>query len=135
MTFSTPTPVNDSHVCHGMVGCAMELYPVRYVFGFPELLWSLRQWGTRRRAVGWARISATVEGYELLQARQNGWFVVFYSFGFGGNEYSGELRTWILFGSPSHEVPTSKIIHWFPRGAAITVRVDPQKPSELIAEQ
>jgi len=117
-----------------MVRGVMELYPVRWVFGFPELLWSLRQWAKSRRATGWTRVSATVEGYELLQARQNGWFVVFYSYVFGGKEYSGEFRTWILFDSQSHEVPTSRIIHRFPRGQAIAVRVDPQKPSELIAE-
>ena len=117
-----------------MVQGAMELYPVRSVFGFPELLWSLQQWAKKGRATGWTRVSATVEGYELLQAGQNGWFVVFYSYAFGGKEYSGEFRTWILFTAQSHEVPTSKIIGRFPRGQAIAVRVDPQKPSESIAE-
>ena len=112
----------------------MELYPVRSVFGFPEIFWTLRQWAKTRGAAGWTRITGTVEGYELLEARGNGWFVIFYSYVFDGQEYAGERRVWILFSARSHDVPAGKIMRRFPRGGQITVRVNPHKPSDSIAE-
>src|ERR1700751_1473508 len=102
--------------------------------GFPEIFWTLRQWAKRKRAAGWPRATGTVEGYELLAARNNGWFVIFYSYAFGGQEYAGEIRVWVLFSTRSHDIPTRKIISRFPRGGRITVRVNPQKPSDSIAE-
>jgi hypothetical protein len=80
----------------GIFGCDMELYPVKLVFGFPEIAWSLRQWARRRLSDGWADVPATVEGYELLRSRENGWFVVFYSYEYADRQYSGECRKWLL---------------------------------------
>jgi hypothetical protein len=126
--FSPSAPAN------AMVRFAMELYPVRSVFGFPEIFWMLRQWVKRSRAAGWTRITASVEGYELLEARGNGWFVIFYSYAFDEHEYAGEYRIWILFSARSHDIPTRKIIHRFPHGGRISVRVNPQNPRDSIAD-
>ena len=113
----------------------MELYPVRSVFGFPELAWSLRQWARKRGSRAWVRVSGVVEGYELLLAGQNGWFVILYSYGFNGQEYSGEYRRWLLFSLSSREVQTEKVIRQFPRGKCIPLRVDPQQPSSSVVDR
>ena len=113
----------------------MEFYPVRWVFGFPELAWSLRQWARRRGSRAWVRVTGVVEGYELLLARQNGWFVILYSYLFNGTNYSGEHRKWLLFSFSSEEAQTGKVMKRFPRGAEITVRVDPEKPNRSVVDQ
>jgi len=112
----------------------MELYPIRSVFGFPEMAWSLRQWARRQGARHWVPISGIVEGYELLLARQNGWFVILYSYEFNGSVYSGDYRKWLLFSFSSEEVQTGKLIRRFPRGASILIRVDPKNPNCSVAE-
>ena len=112
----------------------MEEFPVRNALGYGELLWSLRQWVARRRATQWPIVLGTVEGFELLMARQNGWFVIFYSYGFDGARYSGEERKWLLFSLSSVESRTSKVTARFPIGSKVNVRVDPKEPSRSIAE-
>jgi hypothetical protein len=112
----------------------MELYAVRPVFGFPEILWSWRQYIRKRRSRAWTRATGTVEGYELLLARDNGWLVVFYSYEFAGKQYSGEWRKWLLFTFSSQEEQTGKVTERLPRGAPVTVLLDPQKPSESAIE-
>ena len=74
----------------------------------------------------------TIEGYELLMARQNGWFVIFYSYGFDGAQYSGEWRKWLLFSLSSVESRTGTVRGRFPVGSKVNVRVDPKNPSRSI---
>lgn len=112
----------------------MERYPVRWVFGFSELLWPLRQWARKRGSRAWVRVSGVVEDYELLLARGNGWFVILYSYAFKGTEYSGEFRKWLLFSFSSEDAQTGKMMKQFPRGAAIPLRIDPQKPSRSVVD-
>jgi hypothetical protein len=52
----------------------MKLFPVRNAFGYGELFWSLDQWLTRKRSSHWPQVVGTVEGYELLMAREK-WLV------------------------------------------------------------
>jgi hypothetical protein len=67
-------------------------------------------------------------------ARQNGWFVVFYSYQFNGKSFSGESRRWLLFSFSSVESQTGKITTQLPRGTALVVRVNPNDPSRSVAE-
>ena len=112
----------------------MELFPVRNALGYGELFWSLRQWLTRRRSSQWPQVLGTVEGYELLMARQNGWVVVFYSYEFNGGSFSGEWRKWLLFSFSSVESQTGKVTARLPIRARIGLRVDPNTPNRSIAE-
>ena len=107
--------------------------PVRSVFGYGEIFWSLRHWVKRRAAIQWAQALGTVEGYEFLSANQNGWLIVFYSYTFGGQNYSGEWRTWRVFSFSSIEAVTEKVTARLPVGARIEVRVNPINPSESVA--
>ena len=101
-----------------------ESIPIRTALGYGELLWSIRQWLTKRRSVHWAQALGTIEGYELLMARQNGWFVVFYSYEFDGRRFSGEWRMWQLFSFSSIESRTGKLTARWPIGAKIELHVD-----------
>lgn len=112
----------------------MELYPVRSVFGYSELGWYLSRWARKSRSRNWVSVDASVEGYELLAARDNGWLVVFFSYDYGGHQFSGEFRKWFLFNSSSMEGKVGEIISEFPRGTTVRVRVNPRHPSESIAE-
>jgi hypothetical protein len=75
------------------------------------------------------------EGYELLLARQNGWFVILYSYEFNGTQYSGEFRKWLLFSFSSEEAETEKVMKRYPRGSAISLRVDPHNPNRSVADR
>ena len=110
----------------------MELYTVRSVFGYSEILWSLRQIVRRRCSGTWSPVRATVEGYEFLAAGQNGWLVIFYSYEFAGERYSGEVRTWLMVRYPGQEESVCDVIRRFPRGAQIDVRVDPRRPARSV---
>ncbi len=112
----------------------MELYPRRTAFGFPELFWSIRHWAKRRRSKLWPQVTGVVEGYELFEARDNGWFAVFYSYSVNGTEHSGEFRKWLLFTFSSQDVQTGKVISKYPRGSSFTVRYNPENPDESIAD-
>ena len=112
----------------------MELYRIRSVFGYGEIAWSFRQWILHRKSVQWPRTTGTIEGYELLLARDNGWFVVFYSYTFGGETLSGEWRKWLLFTFSSQEKLTQDIIDRFPIGTHLGVRVDPSESGRSVAE-
>jgi hypothetical protein len=112
----------------------METLPVRNALGYGELFWSLRQWLTRQRSSQWAQVLGTVEGYELLMARQNGWFVLFYSYEFEGTQFSGECRKWMFFIFSSVESRTERITAQLPVGTKVGLRVDPNTPSRSIAE-
>jgi hypothetical protein len=79
-------------------------------------------------------VIGTVEGYEFLMARQNGWFVVFYSYEFDGGSFSGERRTWLLFSFSSVETQTGKVTARLPVGTRIGLRVDPNNPNRSLAE-
>jgi hypothetical protein len=79
-------------------------------------------------------VIGTVEGYEFLMARQNGWFVVFYSYEFDGGSFSGEWRTWLLFSFSSVETQTGKVTARLPVGTRIGLRVDPNNPNRSLAE-
>lgn len=68
-------------------------------------------------------------------ARQNGWFVVLYSYRFKGTDYSGEHRKWLLFSFSSENAQTGKVMEQYPRGAVIPLRVDPQKPSRSVVDR
>jgi len=111
----------------------MELFPVRNALGYGELFWSLRQWLNRRRSSHWSQALGTVEGYELLMARQNGWFVVFYSYEFNGGRFSGEWRKWLLFTPSSVESRTGRVAARLPIGSKVELRVDPSNPNRSIA--
>ena len=110
----------------------MQLYTVRPVLGYSEIVWALRQVVRRRRSSAWATVKATVEGYEFLAARQNGWLVVFYSYEVAGEVYSGELREWLMLRYPGDEEPISDAISRFPRGSQINVCVDPRHPARSV---
>jgi len=112
----------------------MELFPVRNALGYGEFFWSIRQWLTSKKSTQWPEVVGTVEGYELLMARQNGWFVVFYSYEFNGGSFSGEWRTWLLFSLSSIESQTGKITARLPVGAKIGLRVNPNSPNRSLAE-
>jgi len=112
----------------------MELYPVTWVMGFRQILCSVGQWLTKRRSARWVRVRGIVEGYELLLARENGWFVVYYSYDFNERQFSGQWRKWLLFWFSSQEAQTRKITSRFPRGTAIAIRVDPANPNRSVAE-
>src|SRR5205823_378727 len=112
----------------------MELYPTRWVFGFPQFAWSLRQWARRQRSTAWVPVRGVVDDYELLLARQNGWFLILYSYEIDGTQYSGEYRKWLLFSFSSQEAQTEKVMKRFPRGAAIRLRVDPKNPARSIVD-
>jgi hypothetical protein len=79
-------------------------------------------------------VLGTIEGYELLMARQNGWFVVFFSYEFNGRSFSGEWRKWLLFSFSSVESQTGKVTARLPVGARIGLRVDPNATNRSIAE-
>lgn len=72
--------------------------------------------------------------YELLLARQNSWFVVYYSYDSGGKQLSGQWRKWLLFWFSSQEEQIVKMVNRFPRGTAIAIRVDPENPNGSVAE-
>ena len=69
-----------------------------------------------------------------MAARDNGWFVVFYSYGFASQQLSGEWRKWLLFTSWVLDKSAQKIIDRLPIGTKIGVRVNPRNPSESVAE-
>ena len=112
----------------------MEPFPVRNVLGYGELFWSFRQCMTRRRSSQWSQVLGTVEGYELLMASRNGWFVVFYSYELDGKRFSGEWRKWLLFSFSSVDSQTGKVTTRLPIGARVELRVDPNDPSRSIAK-
>lgn len=112
----------------------MELYPERSILGYEAIAWSLRHWIRRRKSAQWFRTKGIVEGYEFLAARDNGWFVVFYSYGFASQQLSGEWRKWLLFTSWIQDKSTRKIIDRLPIGTKINVRVNPSNPNESVAE-
>lgn len=112
----------------------MELYPVRSVLGYAEIAWSFRQWILRRRSTQWPNAAGTIEGYELLAARDNGWFVVFYSYTFGGERFSGEWRKWLLFTFSKPEKSLQDIVDRLPIGTHIAVRVDPTNSGRSVAK-
>jgi hypothetical protein len=116
------------------LGAATEPIPIRNALGYGELFWSIRHWFNRHRSSQWALTLGTVEGYELLMARQNGWLVVFYSYQFEGKSFSGEWRKWLLFSFSSVESQTGKVTARFPIGSKVAVRVDRNSPSRSIAE-
>src|SRR5215472_2724074 len=105
----------------------MELFPVRDVSGFAEVLWTFRHWRRKLVSRRWIRARGIVEGYEFLKSgRANGWFVVFYSYSFNGTHYAGEWRRGAFLGwSPDFltDWTTSRL----PRGTVIRVRVDPER--------
>jgi hypothetical protein len=107
--------------------------PIRSVFGYEEIFRSFRQWLIRRKSSEWAQALGTVEGYEFLSASKNGWLVVYYSYTFGGQSFSGEWRSWLLFSFSSIEAEAEKITARFPVGVRIEIRVDPNNPSRSIA--
>jgi len=96
--------------------------------GFPELFWSLRQWARRRRSNLWPQVVGNVEGYELLEARENGWLAVFYSYSVNGTENPGEFRKWLLFSFSSRDAQTDKVIAKYPRSTTVSVRFNPENP-------
>ncbi len=111
----------------------MELYPVQPVLGYSEILWSLCQTVRRWRSGKWATVQGTVEGYELLQAGPNGgWAAVFYSYEFGRERYSGEMRRYVVLCYRGDEEPIQDVIDAFPRGAHIEVCVNPKHPDQSV---
>ena len=118
----------------------MELYPIRNVYGFSDLGWYLARRARRSRSRNWISVEATIEGYELLAGRDNGWLVVFYSYEHDGNQFSGEFRKWLLswkwlvVNASSLEEKADEIISRFPRGSTVRVRVDPRSPAHSFTE-
>jgi hypothetical protein len=112
----------------------MELFPVRNVMGFSEILWALRQWRKKRGSGRWSLIAGVVEGYELLLANNGGWLVVLYSYGFQGGCFSGEWRKWVFVQARSYEGPAATVTERLPIGTKIGVRVDPEHPANSVAE-
>ena len=110
-----------------------EVIPIRNALGYGEIIWSVRHWLARHKSSHWAQALGTVEGYEFLSASQNGWLVVYYSYSFDGQSFSGEWRTWLVFWFSSIEVETDKVTARLPVGTKIEIRVDPNNPSKSIA--
>jgi len=110
----------------------MENIPVRNAFG-PEVLWSLRYWFRKHRARNWRPATATIQGYELLLAANNGWLVVFYSYELEGEYYSGEFRLWRLLSSAHWQAQVTKYTDRFPVGSEIQVLVDRDDPNISVA--
>ena len=112
----------------------MELYPVRSVFGYSDLAWYLKRWTYSSLSRNWISVQGTIERYELHAAAHNGWLVVFYSYEYGGKNFSGEFRNWVLLYPWSREETVDEIISQFPRGATVRVRVNPRTPAHSAAE-
>jgi hypothetical protein len=111
----------------------MDLFPIREVSGFGEILWSFRQWRMRGSARQWLRVPGVVEGHELLASGSIGWVVVLYSYGFQGESFSGEWRTWVLVQRPFYD-QAAAIVARMPKGMKIGVRIDPGDSSKSVAE-
>ncbi len=111
----------------------MELYPARSVLGYAELAWVCRQWLMKRRSGRWLSGTGIIEGYELLEAGGNGWFVILYSYKVGEDTFAGQFRIWILFTGLTREEKADKLIRRFPRGSSIQLRVNPQSASQSVA--
>jgi hypothetical protein len=118
----------------------MELYPIRNLFGFSDLGWYLARRVRKLRSRNWISAEAIVEGYELLASRDNGWLVVFYSYEYDGNQFSGEFRkwllswNWLLVNASSLEEKADKVISRFPRGSTVRVRIDARSPAHSVTE-
>jgi hypothetical protein len=112
----------------------MEPCPVRNVSGFPQIAWQVKHAWKRRRAGSWALVQARVEGHEVFVAGSNGWVVAFYSYSLNGEQFTGEWRKWFLAWPGDYQSAAGKIIDRLPKGKTIYVRVDPQRPSNSVAQ-
>ena len=111
---------------------SMELVPVQNSFGYAEAMWSLRNLVRKYQSRNWKSVFATVQGYELLLAANNGWLVVFYSYEVEGGYHSGEFRIWSLFSSMRWQEQIAKYTERYPIGAELIVRVDPNNADSSV---
>jgi hypothetical protein len=112
--------------------------PARQVSGIPELFWALRYWRWRRHSERWEVVDGRVAGREFLRFSSNGgWFSLTYTYIFGEEMHSGELRKWLMPKKTSKaetDPATAEFSERFPNNAQIRVRVDPQQPGRSVAD-
>jgi predicted phosphoadenosine phosphosulfate sulfurtransferase len=113
---------------------AMAPCSVRSVSGFAQIAWQIMQVWKRRRAASWMRVQAKVEGHEVLVAGSNGWVVAFYSYSLNGEQFTGEWRKWFIARMGDYQSAAAKIIDRVSQGKTIDVRVDPQRPTNSVAD-
>jgi hypothetical protein len=111
----------------------MEIYPIRDVSGFGELLWSARQQVRKKKSHGWLPVKGVVERYELLKSGHRAWFVVLYSYEYGGERFSGEWRRWV-YSASKIETKIEKLTSVLPLGTRLTLRIDPSNPTSSFPE-
>jgi hypothetical protein len=113
----------------------MELYPIKDRLGYAELLSAARRSLMRPRTSSWQLGSGIVEGYELIQVRKGGWFVVHYSYVVNGDWFSGEWHRFVVEGFFSTlEDKCDAIVQRLPRGTRISIRIDPNNHARSVAE-
>jgi hypothetical protein len=112
-------------------------FAARQVFGPGDLLWAIRNRLCQRKSQGWQVVPARVEAHEFLRFSTNaGWFSVRYSYAFGKEVFSGEMRKWIIARKTSRaesDPDTIELSKLFPVGSQIQVRVDPTQPARSVA--
>jgi hypothetical protein len=113
-------------------------FPVRQVWGLEELLWAIRHRLWRKSSQSWQAAFGTVEACSFLRFATNaGWFSVSYSYAFGNELFSGELRKWIIARKTSRaesDPDTIEVSKLFPLGLQIRVRVDPKRPARSVVD-
>jgi hypothetical protein len=106
-------------------------YPVRYGFGLPELVWALRHYLRRIGGREWIVVRGTVQGHEFIKQRSDGWFVLLYSYPYGGNFFSGEWRRYVWLNGQDGAEALARAL---PVGSSIAVKVNPACPQRSFAE-
>lgn len=110
----------------------MELCPVTDAAGYAEMFWKVRDLFRRALSERWIHQIGTVEGYEFLAAKNNGWLVVYYSYDYDGQWYAGELRRWLLINTSDRQTIGVKAQTLYPQGSRIAIRVNPRAPDVSI---
>ena len=110
----------------------MENCPVTDTFGYAEMLWTVRDLFRRALSKRWKHQIGTIEGYEFLAAKNNGWFVVYYSYGYQGQRFGGSFRRWHLINTSDGDAIATKAQRLFPHGSSIAIRVSPKAPEVSI---
>lgn len=112
-------------------------FPSRQAFGLPELFWAIRYWLWKRKSRGWDSVTGKFAGREFLMLFTNvGWFSLSYTYEFGGQVRSGELRKWMrakrrtsLSKMATDSIQFSKR---FPDDLQIRLRVNPRQPDSSV---
>jgi len=110
--------------------------PARQVTGVGELVWAIRRWWWERNSQSWQVAVGRVEACDFLRFATNaGWFSARYSYSFGTEVFSGEMRKWIIARKSSRaetDPDTIELSKLYPVGSQIRVRVDPKEPTRSV---